>query len=438
MRPCRGAYAFLLAALAVAAWPASRAAAPLRAQAFGGAGEPVPAEVPCTAVRSQLHGVILIGARMRTAGGPSCDVMREYAQWLERSDTLLTGRRPRDARFTGREWDFASGAMRLGAPRYFVLIRGDSLTARSPGRPSHLHLTAFAAESGELPSELGSWMVLVDEDSVSTRMFRSAVTSRRVHTVLEDGGSLVYALGGVGVDGARVRAQLTEARALRRALGFTDRMPAARFVIGPAGDTTLAMLGVRQMGRPLFAMMVSPPLAVFAPLSATHGLDSHELVHVATVGRRDVVPGSVGEAFAMHHGGSHGRPFAEAFCTSRVIRALPPLGAAQLDSAFAGQWWDDARADVAGFALGHAIGWFIAQRADSAWIFADGEPARDNDAIGFLAARSGIARAEAMERVVEGLAARRDACPDAAPGTVPQPPASPPSAAAAGPAPARR
>lgn len=112
----------------------------------------------------------------------------------------------------------------------------------------------------------------------------------------------------------------------------------------------------------------------------------------------------------MHHGGSHERPFAEAFCESKVLRALPPLDAAHLDSALAGQWWNEARADVAGFTLGHAIGWFIAQRGDSAWIFAEGEQAKDNDAIGFLAARSGIVRAEAIARIVEGIAARRAAC----------------------------
>ena len=96
-----------------------------------------------------------------------------------------------------------------------------------------------------------------------------------------------------------------------------------------------------------------------------------------------------------------------------MLRGLPPLDAAQLDSALAGRWWDDARADVAGFTLGHAIGWFIAQRGDSAWIFADGEPATDNDAIGFLAARTGIARHVAMATIVETMAARRDACPGA-------------------------
>lgn len=386
----------------------------LAAQAVGGAGGGPPDEVPCTAVRSALHGVIVIGARVPAAGGPSCAVMQQYAQWLEDSDSLLTARPARDARFTGREWDYASGAMRLGAPRYFVLIRGDSLTPNAPGRQGRLHLTAFAAEPAESPSELGSWFVLVDEDSTSSRMFRSPVTARRLHPVLEDGGQLVYAIGGVQLDGPRVRAQLAEARALRRALGFTDAMPRARFVVGPARDTTLAMLGVTRMDRPLFAMMVSPPLAVFAPLSASRGLDAHELVHVATFGRRDMIPGSVGEAFALHHGGSHGRPFAEDFCASTVLRALPPIDVAQLDSALAGHWWNDARADLAGFALGHAIGQFIAERGDSAWIFAEGEVARDNDAIGFLSARAGIARDRAMQRIVAGLAARRAACPQPA------------------------
>ncbi len=418
MRPHTLVRLFLLSTLGIAARPASPIAAPLSAQTVGGATSDAPSEVPCTAVRSILHGVILIGARLGTVGGPSCDVMRFYAQWLETSDTLDTGRPGREARFTGREWDFASGAMRLGAPRYFVLIRGDSLSVAAPGRPARLHLSAFAADPDERPRELGSWFVLTDEDSTSSRLFRSPVTAQRLHAVLEDGGTLVYALGGVRVDGARARAQLAEARALRRALGFTDPMPRARFVVGPPGDSTLAMLGVVRMERPLFAMTVSPPLAVFAPLTPSRGLDSHELVHVATVGRRGVVPASVGEAFAMHHGGSHEREFSESFCASSVLRSLPPLDAAQLDSALAGQWWDDARADVAGYTLGHAVGWFIEQRGDSAWIFADGETAKDNDAIGFLASRAGIARAEAMARIVESLSARRGACPVAGPGVV--------------------
>ena len=412
MCPRLSAQWLLLAALGIASAPAWRGALTLEAQAIGAAGGDAPTELPCTAVRSILHGVILVGARLVRAGGPTCEVMQLYAQWLERSDTLDVGRPGRDARFTGREWDFASGAMRLGAPRYFVLIRGDSLTLALPGRPARLHLTAFAAGPEERPRELGSWFVLADEDSTSSRLFRSPVTARRLHQVLEESGNLVYALGGVQIDGARVRSQLVAARALRRALGFTDPVPRARFVVGPPEDSTLAMLGVVHMARPLFAMTVSPPVAVFAPLTPTRGLDSHELVHVATLGRRGVVPASVGEAFAMHHGGSHERPFSESFCASKVLRALPPLDAAQLDSALAGQWWDDARADVAGFTLGHAIGWFIAQRGDSAWIFADGEAAKDNDAIGFLAARAGIVRAEAMARIVEGFAARRAACPD--------------------------
>lgn len=160
-----------------------------------------------------------------------------------------------------------------------------------------------------------------------------------------------------------------------------------RFIVGPARDSTLAMLGVIGMERPLFAMMVSPPLAVFAPLPATGGLDPHELVHVATIGRRDVVPGSVGEAFAMHHGGSHGRTFADACCASALMRALPPLDASQLDSA---------------------------------WIFAEGEPVRDNDAIGFLAARAGLSRESALARIVTSFAARRSACPPVAPASPPE------------------
>jgi hypothetical protein len=424
----------ILIALGIATGPAWRATRVLAAQttvAPRASDRDAPAEVPCTQLRSAMHGVMLIGARLQGVGGPACEVMREYADWLQRSDTLLTSRRRGDARFTGREWDFATGAMRLGAPRDFFLIRGDSLSVATPGRPRRLFLSAFAADSGALPSALGAWFVLVDEDSASTRMFRSPVSARRIHPVLTDGNSLVYALGGVQVDGTRVRAQLAGARALRRALGFDDPLPPARFIVGPARDSTLAMLGVIAMERPLFAMMVSPPLAVFAPLPATGGLDPHELVHVATIGRRDVVPGSVGEAFAMHHGGSHGRTFAEAFCSSGLLRTLPPLDATRLDSALAGQWWNDFRSDVAGYALGHAMGWFIESRGDSAWIFAEGEPVRDNDAIGFLAARAGISRDSAMARIVPSFAARRAACP-------PVPPASPPSGAAVVPAPGSR
>ena len=180
MRPRLPAHLLVLAALGSATVPAFRAAPPLEAQAIGASGSDAPTELPCTAVRSILHGVILIGTRLITAGGPTCDVMRLYAQWLERSDTLDLGRQGRDARFTGREWDFASGAMRLGAPRYFVLIRGDSLTYAAPGRPARLHLTAFAAEPEERPRELGSWFVLTDEDSTSSRMFRSPVTAHRL------------------------------------------------------------------------------------------------------------------------------------------------------------------------------------------------------------------------------------------------------------------
>lgn len=394
-------------------------------------------EVPCTALRSALHGVVLLGVRVASAGGPPCDLMVEYRDWMERSDDLLGVRRARDARFSGREWDFAAGAMRLGAPDWFVLIRGDSLTLAAPGRPRRLHLTAFAAEPAAAPSRLGSWFVLVDEDSVATRAFRSPVTGRRLHQVLEDGGSLVYAVGGVQVDGSRVRAQFAEMRALRAALGFTDPIPLARYVMAPARDTTLAVLGVSQMDRPLFAMMVFPPLAVFAPLSAQRGLDAHEIVHVATFGRRDVIPGTVGEAFAMHHGGSHGRSFADSFCTNRTIRGLTTLTVAQLDSSLAGRWWNDARADVAGFALGHAIGWFIAQRGDSAWIFADGPPATSTDAIAFLSARSGIPRDTAMARIAEGFEARRLACPaitaPAVPAGLSPRSATPPSGAAGDP-----
>lgn len=400
--------AFLSLAFLSLAVARARAQAP---SASAAAATPALDEVPCTALRSALHGVVLLGTRLETVGGPPCGIMVEYRDWMERSDELLGARRPRDARFTGREWDFAAGAMRLGAPDWFVLIRGDSLSHAAFGRPRRLHLTAFASEPAQAPTRLGSWFVLVDEDSVAPRLFRSPVTSRRLHQVIEDRGSLVYAVGGVQVDGARVRAQFAEARALRAALGFTDLLPIARFVIGPAHDTTLAVLGVLQMDRPLFAMMVYPPLAVFAPVSAMKGLDAHEIVHVATFGRRDVIPGAVGEAFAMHHGGSHGRPFAESFCSNRTIRGVGALSMAQLDSALSGQWWNDRRADVAGFALGHAIGWFIAQRGDSAWIFAAGEPATNHDAIAFLAVRSGIARDSAMARITEGFEARRVACP---------------------------
>lgn len=398
-------------------------------------GAQAPEEVPCTALRSALHGVVLLGARLEAAGGPPCGIMVEYRDWMERSDDLLGARRPRDARFTGREWDFAAGAMRMGAPDWFVLIRGDSLTYAAMGRPRQLHLTAYAAEPAQAPTRLGSWFVLVDEDSVAPRLFRSPVAARRLHQVLEDRGSLVYAVGGVQIDAARVRAQFAQARALRAALGFTDPLPLARYVLGPTRDTTLATLGVKQMDRPLFAMMVYPPLAVFSPLSALGGLDAHEIVHVATFGRRDVVPGPVGEAFAMHHGGSHGKSFGESFCTNRTIRGLGPLSVPQLDSALAGRWWDDARADVAGFALGHAIGWFIAQRGDSAWIFADGAPATSNDAIAFLSARSGIARETAMERIAEGFDARRVACLALAPAVITAPArTTPPSGGAGGPA----
>lgn len=394
---------------------------------------PAPAELPCTVLDSRMHGMVVIGARLAAEGGPDCALMLEYADWLRRSDTLLALDPPRKARFTGREWDFALGAVRFGAPRHFVRVRGDSLRLTGDGHASVLHLSAVASDARGPLCDLGAWYVLVDIDSTGPRAFRSAVTARRPHPVLTDEGSVVYATRGVRIDPARVRAQLAEARALRAALGLPGAMPAARFVIGDATDTTLTMLGVRRMPRPLLAMMVAPPLAVFAPLSATRGLDPHELVHAATIGRRGVVPPSVGEGFAMHHGGSHGRPFAAAVCASATLRSLPALGPAELDSAFAGDWWEGARADVSGFALGHAVGWFIAQRGDSAWLFADGPPIASDDAVGFLAERAGLPRDTALARVAASFAARRAACPPPA-----APPVSPPSAAAGAPAPASR
>ncbi len=405
------------------------------AQGTRAGGQATPTEAPCTAIHSALHGDVLIGVRTEAVGGPPCAVLREYADWLQRSDALLDRPASRTARLSGREWDFASGALRFGAPRDFVLFRGDSLRRGPAGFPSTLHLTAFAAGADEPPRELGTWYVLVDEDSTSRHLFRSPLTARRPHAVLEDGGSVVYTTAGVSIDAAHVRRQLAEARALRRALGFTGPLPAARFVIGDPRDTTLTMLGVRRMARPLYAMMVAPPLAVFAPLSTARGLDAHELTHVATVGRRDAVPPSVGEGFAMHHGGSHGRPFDAAVCASARLRALPDLGAAELDSALSGAWWDDPRADVAGFALGHAVRWFIAQRGDSAWLFAEDATPPEPDALTFLARRAGIPRDSAMAALVAGFAARRAAC--AAPPARPAP-VTPPSAAAGAPGRASR
>lgn len=139
MRPRTSAGWMILLVLSIATGPAWRATPALAAQstvAPRASDRHAPAEVPCTQLRSAMHGVMLIGARLPIVGGPACDVMREYADWLQRSDTLLTSRRSADARFTGREWDFAIGAMRLGAPRDFFLIRGDSLSATTPATRS--------------------------------------------------------------------------------------------------------------------------------------------------------------------------------------------------------------------------------------------------------------------------------------------------------------
>jgi len=386
------------------------AAPMLRGQSVPASPGPMGDEVPCTALRSALHGVVLLGARLRTTGGPPCTLMEEYRDWLARSDTVVGASRDRSVRFTGREWDFAAAALRLGAPTWFVLIRGDSLPPSAPGLARRLFLTAFAAEPGRAPARLGSWYVLVDEDSTARQLFRSPLTGRRLHAVLADAGSRVYAVGGVRLDAARVRRQLAEAAALRRALGFDSPLPRARFIVGPAGDSTLAMLGVVGMPRALYAMTVHPPLAVFQPLGADGGLDAHELVHVATFGRRDAIPPAVGEAFAMHHGGAHGRPFAEAFCANGTMRALDTLTTAQLDSALAGAWWRDPRADVTGFALGHAMGWFLARHGDSTWVFADGAPPDDPDALRFLAARSGLSRDAAVAGIVATFNARLRDC----------------------------
>lgn len=390
---------------------------------------PPPDEVPCTVVRSIAHGVLVIGARARRVGGPDCALMGEYGQWLLRTDSLLgappaRGRR----RFTGREWDYASGAMRIGVPSAFVLLRGDSVSFADARGTRRLYLTAIAGDGLSAPEEVGSWLVMVDQDSSSLRLFRSVITERGLRVVLSGQWGVAWATRGVTVDARRVRSQLADAARLRRALGFDDAMPPAQFIIGPTKDTTLAMLGVAARGRALYAMMVRPPLAVFAPRAADGGIDAHELIHVATMGRRSMIPGSVGEAYAMHAGGSHGRSFARAVCASRLLDSLPPLDAAELDSAMSGRWWNDLRADVGGFALGHAIGWFIATRGDSAWIFAEGDPVRDDDALGFLSRRAEVAREFALDEVTRGFAARRAACG----------PASPPAAAPAAPRPPRR
>jgi hypothetical protein len=136
----------------------------------------------------------------------------------------------------------------------------------------------------------------------------------------------------------------------------------------------------------------------------------------------------VGEGFAMHHGGSHGRTFDAAFCANAISRGLPPLSTAQLDSAMAGRWWNDARADVSGFALGHAMGWFLRARADSAWVFADGPPARDNDALAYLGQRAGIAREAALVEIARTLEERRTACGSVSPPTAVVAPAARPLA----------
>jgi len=51
-------------------------ASPLEAQVSGAAGSAAPTELPCTAVRSLLQLVILVGARLITAAGPGCDLMQ--------------------------------------------------------------------------------------------------------------------------------------------------------------------------------------------------------------------------------------------------------------------------------------------------------------------------------------------------------------------------
>lgn len=406
------------------AWAAAcLATGPMAPPARAQSGSPA-AEVPCTVLRSAAHGVVLLGARVELQGGPPCALMLEYRDWLQRSDALVLGTPRRGAPFTGHEWDFAAGAVRLGAPAFFTLIRGDSLSALRPGRPRRLHLTAFAAGENEPVELLGSWYVLVEQDSGAPRLFRSAFTRRRPRRVLEDRGVRVLALPGVDTDPARIRRQIADAAALRAALGFDGPLPEAHVVLGARTDTTLSMLGVLTKHRTLYAMTVFPPLVVFGPVTAEGGIDAHELVHLATFGRRDVIPAGVGEAYAMHHGGSHGRPFQAALCASQAIAALPPLTAAGLDSALAGRWWHETRGDVAGFALGHAMGWFLTQHADSAWVFAVGEPSADGDALGFLARRTGIPRDSALSAVAAGLEARRATCP-----------VSRPSAAALAPAP---
>ena len=442
-RSWRGARAMLLACTALALGQPLRAQPPNKT--VPAADAPRETEVPCSVLRSVAHGVIILGVRERSAGGPPCGIMNEYGAWLGRSDSLLIGRRAQrerdQRRVTGREWDFASGAMRVGAPTFFVLVRGDSLGPARRGHPRRLHLTAFTADETSPPVLAGSWYVLVDEDSNAVRMFRSAVAERSLHVALRNRSGTVLTTPGVSIDSRRVLEQLAKAQALRTALGFGDRLPAAQFIVGPPRDTTLAMLGVGTRRRSLFAMMVYPPLIVFAPLSAERGLDAHELVHVATFGRRTVVPGPVGEAYAMHVGGSHGRSFDEAFCRSTLFDSLPPLSAAQVDSATRGQWWNDLRADASGFVLGHAIGWFIAQRGDSAWIFADGPPTADNDALGFLSRRSGIALEAALDQIATTLSARQAECARQEPSPPPvvppsrNSPVSPPSAGAGAPAP---
>lgn len=250
---------------------------------------------------------MLIGARLPIVGGPACGVMREYADWLQRSDTLLTSRRSADARFTGLEWDFAIGAMRLGAPRDFFLIRGDSLSATTPGRPRRLFLSAFAADSGALHRRPRARLHA-----------RDARRDRHGTAALRDDGLAAARRLRAAARHRRTRSTRTRAR--------RDDRPTRR-------RAWERWRGVRNASRRL----------------------------------------------------------ARAYVRRCVLRE---------------------RAEA---------------RGDSAWILAEGDPVRDNDAIGFLAARAGLSRESALARIVTSFAARRTACPPVAP-------ASPPSGAVGVPA----
>ncbi len=272
-----------------------------------------------TLTPNMLLGQLRLSAEIGLGNTDLCAPLEAWWRWhLTGLQRFASGAAPRaDSLFQHMDVAFAIYRSRLGPE---AVVHADSMRREKDSETSELlYLTAVErTQLSKEPIDTLQWAVRVERSGSASGDYTFAVPIAPTVALPSPADGVRLRALAAHASSARlevVRAQFRDMLAAKQGFGRASTPLDLDVLLGPPKDTMLGWLGVHRATQPFYAFLTFSPQSLISPITASGGLNPHELGHLIPSGapgpRRSFV---AEEAFATAVGGAFGRSLASEIC----------------------------------------------------------------------------------------------------------------------------